>query len=162
MSARPLHVIPEYDQPRAAMLLRVFPNRLANLQVLYYKYKDCEESCSIAVQKYGEFHPSTGNVPDPVAKRYAALEKLKHAIKAAERNVKPVLEVYDELKNSQDEEDRELFLVFDQHVKDGLSMQDIHEATGIPLRTLYRRKSDLTARVYWAWKEWHKCAGKVV
>lgn len=148
--------IPEYDQQKSVALIRWFPNRLAHLQALSHKYKDCGESYSLAVQKYGEFHPSTGNIPDPVAKRYEALEKLKGEIEKVERDVLPLQEVYSELKNSQDETEREMFLVFDQHVKDGASMQDISDASGIPVRTLYRRKSELIARVYWAWRMWQK------
>lgn len=154
--------IPEYDQQKAATLLRYFPNRLANLQILHYRYKDCEKSCSLAVQKYGGISPSTGNIPDPVAKRYEALEKLGRMIERAEQDVSPVQEVYDELKNSSDETEREMFIVFDQHVKDKLPMQDISTETGIALRTLYRRKVELTVRVYQKWREWQKCAEKVI
>ena len=138
------------------MLLRCFNTRRAKLERLRAEYQAKEKELSYSGQKYGGFPPSAGNISDPVARRYSVLEKLEWNIKELEGNVYPVLEARNELKNSQSEEEREMFLVLEVHFVNGESIADLSLESGIPERTLYRRIVSLRDIVYRKWKEWQK------
>ena len=59
----------------------------------------------------------------------------------------PVHEVYMSLKNSMNENEREMFLIMERVFMSHDSIEHVSADTGKSVRTLYRRKFDLIQRV---------------
>lgn len=144
-------------------MLKLYAYRLRALEGLRAEYAEVEQELSVQAQAYGVFPPSAGEHSDPVAARYAHMEKVRVRIAFDESQVRPVQEVYNRLKNSKSERARVIFLVLERHFINKEPVQMISTDLKIPARTLYRRIRELHGLVYAKCEElgilphvWHK------
>lgn len=96
---------------------------------------------------YGGFPSTRGRHSDPVVRRLIVQSGLRAASEYLLGQVRAVIEVYLTLKNSDREEEREMFLVLERYFGEHAGIESIAREIGLSARTLYRRKEELIARV---------------
>ncbi|MBQ7154816.1 MAG: helix-turn-helix transcriptional regulator [Synergistaceae bacterium] len=144
---REVRILKESVYKRARWMLWNYAQRMDKLSALrcMLAYQRADMDCQ--AQKYGGSRPSAGSYSDPVARRYAVIESTERAVHSLEERVMPVHEVYMSLKNSMNENEREMFLIMERVFMSHDSIEHVSADTGKSVRTLYRRKFDLIQRV---------------
>ncbi len=130
--------------------------RLNRVQRLSLKLREFEELLSLSAQNYQGARPSAGQHSDPVARRYERIERLKRELERMRERIRPIQEVYGNLKNSGSVRARQIYLLFEHRYLGHEAMSVISEETGIPVRTLYRREHELIMLVYKAEQDMHR------
>lgn len=132
---------------RAIRQLKLYKTNCLRLERLQELLSVREHEYSLSAQIIGGTRPSIGTYSDPVAVRFSQLERLRSIVSNLEQRVYPLREVYNFLKVSSSEEERQMFLVFERHYINGEGITAISADIGQSERTLYRRREELTSLV---------------
>lgn len=132
---------------RTQVLLNNFSVWLSSWQGTLMQIAELSERGDLVVQQYRASSGAKGTYSDPVARYLSQIDSLHESAESVLGYIRPALDEYLALKNSDDEEEREMFLVFERHFCGKESIESIARDLSASERTMYRRKVELMRRV---------------
>ena len=138
---------------QAEKMLYSFPINMMRLNECLLKLSDLRSQTDCHAQSYENIMQDTGTPNEPVYKYYIEIEKLELHIKTLIKRTKPLIELRNEIKNSQDERLIEIYYVMEMYYFEKWSMNDIAFHLQKSLKTLQRRRHELVELVIKAMKK---------
>ena len=132
---------------RTQVLLNNFTSWLSYWQDTLMLIAELSERGDLVIQQYRASSGAKGTYSDPVARHYSKIDSARKTAEFALGYIRPALDEYLALKNSDVEEEREMFLVFERHFCGKESIEAIARDLSASERTMYRRKVELMRRV---------------